>query len=583
MRHSILGASWRNLTADPEHCACLTRELNLQPVVAHVLAARGITAASDAGEYLHGSLDDLHDPLVMRDMPEAVACLRRAVEAGGLIRVCGDYDADGVTATALLVRALRALGATVDYYLPHRVADGYGLNIPAIEQAAQDGVRLLLTVDCGVSAFDQLRRAQELGLEVIVSDHHEPPAELPPAAAILNPKRGDCAYPFKDLSGVGVAYKLLHALAADMKLRRGAERAFLDLVAIGTVADVVGLTGENRILVKHGLSALNQTRKHGVQALLRAASISPPVTSYNVAFGLAPRLNAAGRLDHAQAAAVLLMTSDPAEASNLAEHVCSLNTQRRDEERRILQSAEEMIRSSADLDRERMILLAAEGWHAGVIGIVASRLVERHYRPVVLVAIADGFARGSARSIPGFHICDALANCSSLLEEFGGHELAAGFSIAPDNIEALRSKLAAQAVEALRPEDLVRVMTIDAWADLSGLSLEAVEGINAMAPFGAGNPQPVIGLRNLTVESVDTCGAEGRHLRLVLREGDVATGAIWFSFGHVVAHLPPGTVVDACCLPEIDEWGGSRSVRLKLRDLALDQPLSDGPAATAAT
>lgn len=578
MRHSILGATWQELTPSPERSAALSRELGLPPLLARILAARGI-AADDARQYLGGDLDDLHQPALMRDMPQAVAALRRALEAKEHIRVCGDYDADGVTATALLVRALGALGARVDYYLPHRIEEGYGLNLQAIETAARDGVKLIITVDCGITAHQQLQRARELGIEVIVTDHHEPLASLPPAAAILNPKRRDCPYPFKDLAGVGVAYKLLSALSSDLGLRAGAERAFLDLVAIGTIADVVGLTGENRLLVKHGLAALGQTRKHGISALMRAASISPPVTSYNVAFGLAPRLNAAGRLDHARRAALLLLTTDPAEARQLAQHICALNAERQEEELRTLQSAEEMIRGAVDLRRERLILLSSEEWHPGVVGIVASRLVERYCRPVVLVAIGDGRARGSARSVPGFHICDALVRCSSLLEEFGGHALAAGFSIAPDNLGRLRERLLAQAAQALRPEDLVARVRLDTWAGLPELTTDAVDGIGSLAPFGAGNPRPLVGLRELTVQACDTCGAEGRHLRLTLGggdAGDAGAAAIWFGFGHLAAHLPPGLVVDVCALPEINEWGGRRSVRLKLSDLAMENPPPGG-------
>ena len=573
MRHSILGASWQELTAAPQPCACLARDLGLPPLVARILAARGITTAREASAYLDGSLNDLHDPLLMRDMPQALASVRRALDAKDLIRIYGDYDCDGVTATVLLVRALQALSGKVDYYLPHRVDEGYGLNIPAVEQAARDGVKLLITVDCGITAHEPLLRARGLGLQVIVTDHHEPAPELPPAAAILNPRRADCPYPFKDLAGVGVAYKLLTALSADLGLRPGAERSFLDLVAIGTIADVVALTGENRLLVKHGLTALNQTRKQGISALLRAAAIAPPVTSHHVAFGLAPRLNAAGRLDHPRAAATLLLTSDPAQARELAEHVCRLNAERRQQELRILQSARQMIEAEVDLDRDRLILLASEEWHPGVIGVVASRLVERYCRPVALVALGDGAAKGSARSIQGFHIGDALVRCSSLLEEFGGHALAAGFSIAPQNLDSLRDQLLAHAAEALRPEDLVARITLDAAAALPELTMEAVQGINAMAPFGAGNPRPLIGVRDLTVEALSTCGADGRHLRLSLRGEGACVGAIWFGFGHLAASLAPGAEVDVCCQPEIDEWNGRRSVRLKLHDLAMDERL----------
>ena len=569
MRHSILGAIWQELPADPDCCARLSRDLGLSALVARALVARGIADRAQANIYLRGGLDDLHDPLLMRDMPQAVATLRRAVESRQPIRIYGDYDADGITATALLVRALSALGATVDYYLPHRIADGYGLNTPAIEQAARDSVKLLVTVDCGISAAPELSRARELGLDVIVTDHHEPSSSLPPAAAILDPKRSDCCYPFKDLAGVGVAYKLLAALAADLGLRAGAERSFLDLVAIGTIADVVSLTGENRLLVKHGLQALDGTRKHGINALLRAASAKTPVTSYNVAFGLAPRLNAAGRLDHGQAAAALLLTSDPTEARRLADRLSDLNTQRQEEERRTLASAEEMIAAQVDLGQHRLILLAHQEWHPGVIGIVASRLVERYCRPVVLIAVADDAGKGSARSIPGFHMYDALCACASCLEDFGGHALAAGFSLAAGELDSLRQRLLAHAAQVLGPQHLVRKTEIDAWVSPPDLSVDTVADLAAMAPFGAGNPRPVVAVRDVTVQALETCGADSRHLRLMLGQGDVSLRAIWFGCGELAGRIGRGAVVDACGTPEIDEWNGRRSVTLKLRDLAV--------------
>jgi len=570
MRHSILGASWQVLTPNPAGAAALVEQLGLPPLLAHILATRDIVDPAAADRFLNPGLDDLHDPLLMRDMPHAVAVLRRALDSKHRIRICGDYDADGVTATALLMRALGALGAAVDYYIPHRINEGYGLNIPAVETAARDGVKLLVTVDCGVSATEPLRRARELGLEVIVTDHHDPPAELPPASAILNPKRADCPYPFKDLAGAGVAYKLVSAISSELGVRAGAERAFLDLVAIGTIADVVSLTGENRLLAKHGLAAMDSTRKQGISALIRAANIGPPVSSYHIAFGLAPRLNAAGRLDHAQAAVTLLLTTEMREAQAIAQRICTLNAQRQEQELAILRSAEAMVQAEVDLDHNHLILLASPEWHAGVIGIVASRLVERYHRPVVLAAVTDSMAKGSARSVRGFHICDALARCSSLLSDFGGHALAAGFSISAHNLDPLRAQLLDQAATALRREDLVKRIQLDSWADLPELTLDAITGINAMAPFGAGNPRPVIGLRDVEVEGLSTCGAEGRHLRLNLRRGDAVIGAIMFGGGHLAARLTPGAVVDVCGLPEIDEWNNKRSVRIKVQDLAVE-------------
>jgi len=499
-----------------------------------------------------------------------------ALARGGLIRIYGDYDVDGVCATALLVRALRGLGGKVDWYIPHRLDEGYGVNEEAVREAKGSGVELLITVDCGSTAVAEVALARELGLEVVVTDHHRPAADpatgsgqrLPPAA-VLNPWREDCPYPFKDLAGVGVAFKLVSALARGRGLPARAELRFLDLVCLGTVGDVVPLLGENRLFVQHGLLRLPKSKKIGLTALLQAAGCGGEISAREVAFGLAPRINAAGRMEHAQAAVRLLLTRDPEEARQLALHLCEQNDRRREQELQTLTEAEELLAREVDLDREKVIVLAREGWHPGVIGIVASRLVERHHRPVLLIALSDGMGKGSGRSIAALNLWEALRECAPLLTRFGGHRYAAGFGLAAERVPELRGRINEVADRCLTGEDLVREIAVDSEAGLDELSPETVAELNRLAPFGMGNPAPVLVTRALRVMEARPVG-NGLHLSLRLREesGRVVEG-IWFGQGARSEQLAAGAAVEVCYRPRLDEWSGEVRVRLHVEDMRL--------------
>jgi len=576
MPPSVRHARWVHAKPQAETVACLVREAGLSPLLAALLANRGLTTPAAAATYLGGSLDDLHDPFLMAGMKPAVDLLQSALAAGEHIRVWGDYDVDGVSGTALLVRALGALGGNVSHYLPHRVNEGYGLNREAIKRCARDGVRLLVTVDCGIGAPEEVALARRLGMRVIVTDHHLPPEVLPKAEAVVNPRQPGCAYPWPDLCGAGVAFKLLDALCRARGLPPRSAHRFLDLVALATVADVVPLQGENRLLVKAGLPALAGTRKEGLRALMAAAGIAPErLDTYHLGFALGPRLNAAGRLHHAEDALRLLLTGDPEEAKTLAGALDESNRRRQEEERRILGQAQEAV-ESGEVDCRWAIVLADRRWHPGVVGIVASRLAERYYRPTLLVSLQGEEGRGSGRSIPGFHLHEALWECRDLFSHFGGHAAAAGFSLDAGRVDELRERFSAVAASRLKAEDLTPLLQVDAWPEPAALTLETAREIARMAPFGTGNPAPLVGLRGVTLAECRRVG-DGTHLRLRLRAGEWEQAAIWFGFGYLADVLPPGAVVDLLCEPSLDTWNGSERLNLQVADLRADRELPAKP------
>lgn len=565
---SLTGGRWSCPRADEAAVRTLVAALGLHRLTAHALVHRGVTDAGEARCFLSHDLSGMGDPFAFADMERAVALVLDAVDAGRLLRVYGDYDVDGVCATALLVRALAGLKANVDWYIPHRVDEGYGVSEEAVRRAADDGVKLLLTVDCGSSAVAPVALARELGLEVIITDHHRPGDTLPDAP-LLNPWSPGCEYPFRDLAGVGVAFKLVSALARRKGLPEGHEHRFLDLVCLGTVADVVPLLGENRLFVYHGLQQIPKTKKAGLTALVAVSDLQGEIGSRHVAFVLAPRINAAGRMEHARDAVNLLLTTDPEEARLLAADLSEQNARRRQEEQATLEQADRMVQEGVDLARDRAIVLARDGWHPGVIGIVASRLVERYHRPVLLIAVNDGLGKGSGRSIAPLNLWAALSECSSLLLRFGGHHYAAGFGVLPENVPELRRRFVDIANARLSAEDLAPQLDVDAEADLAELTLETVQQLASLAPFGMGNPAPCFLTRGLRALEANPVGG-GAHLSL--RFADRAgrnLGAIWFGRGELRDLVRGANAVDVCYRPQIDTWNGNTRVRLFVEDLAL--------------
>jgi len=562
-RRSLTGARWRTLPP------LETIPAGLPLAIGQVLATRGITTRDEADAFLNAELSSLHDPFLMTGMTAAVELLLDALARGARIRVFGDYDTDGITATAVLTRALQKLGGQVDWYLPHRLDDGYGLNIAALTQAREEGVEVGITVDNGITAHAQLAHAAAIGLRMIVTDHHEPDGGLPPAVAVLNPKRADDGYPYRDLAGVGVAFTLLRAICQARGLAPTVAAHFLDLVTLGTIADVAPLTGENRILVRHGLPQLTLlNKKVGLAALLRSIGINAGASCADVGFQIGPRLNAAGRIAHAAEALRLLLTNELTEAETLAAQLNAHNATRHEEELQTLEAALALAEAE-DLARAKILVLTSPHWHPGVIGIVASRLVEKYHRPAVLIAVQDGVGKGSARARAPFHLWEALNQSAHLLQRFGGHRAAAGFEVRAEQIPALRDALLAYADTVLSDEDLTPLVEIDAWLDLDDITTGFAREVETLAPFGMGNAQPVFATADMLVQQCCRRGQDGSHLSLTLRAapGGRTITAIWFRHGEHAAQLRAGDRVDAAYTVGLNCWQGITSAQLIVKDI----------------
>jgi single-stranded-DNA-specific exonuclease len=512
---------WERAAGDAAADEALAAALGISRTTAALLRARGIHAPDEAERFLRPSLSHLHDPFRLCGMAAAVERIEGAIARRERIAIHGDYDVDGITSTVILRRAIESLGGDVEHFLPERVRDGYGLQVPAIERLHAGGVRLIVSVDCGIRGVDAARRARELGIDLVITDHHEPDCEIPAAFAVVNPKQPACDYPDKNLAGVGVALKLVQALCA----RAGREKwlpAFVKIAAIGTLADVVPLVGENRVIAKIGLDLLSRgPHKVGLQALLDGAGLSgKTIDSYHVGFVLAPRMNAAGRMSTPDTAARLLLASDPAladEARALAAQLNDENQRRQDEEQSILAAARKAIEGDPDIGARSVLVVSGEGWHRGVIGIVASKLVDSFYRPVVVISLEDGVGHGSCRSIPAFDMLGALEGCSGHLERFGGHRLAAGLTLKEGQLKAFRSAMQSWGDERLSPDDLRPRLRIDAALPFAEIRGKLVDEVRSLEPFGMGNPRPVFCAG--PVEVVDgPRRLKERHLKMAVRQ-----------------------------------------------------------------
>ena len=539
----------------------LAETLGLSEITASVLVRRGYGDPEEARAFLAGE-QPLHDPMLLGDMAGAVERIRAAVTDKQRICVHGDYDVDGICATVLAVLVLRELGAEVEWHLPSRFDEGYGVSGQTLERLAGEGCGLLLTVDCGITAVEEVRRARELGLDVIVTDHHRP-ADTLPDCPIVATRPSD--YPFPDLCGTGVVYKLGQALLGP---EADALRRHLDLVGLATIADVVPLVGENRSLAIAGLRTLARTQRPGLQALMKVAGVDPAtVDAGNVAFRLAPRINAAGRLGHPRAALELLLTDEPDEARRLANRLEELNRDRQAVEDRIVRAAIEQVEEWPEAKRRRGVYVAwGEDWHEGVIGIVASRLVERYHRPIVLIAGGDGLWKGSGRSIPSFDLHGALASCSGFLERFGGHRAAAGLSIRPEQLERFADAMAAQGDAALTPQDLTPTTVVDAVLPRGArLTLDLCSELGKLAPFGLGNPDVTLLAPGCALGDLATVG-EGKHLRFrVHRDGRDAGGAIAFGQGTQLDRFRRVGRYDVAFRLQENHWNGTVAPQLVVR------------------
>ncbi|MBW2038865.1 MAG: single-stranded-DNA-specific exonuclease RecJ [Deltaproteobacteria bacterium] len=553
----------------------LSRQLDIPPLVAQLLIKRAITDPQGGEKFLSPSLNHLYDPFLMKDVDRGVERIIKAIKGQEKILIYGDYDVDGITACALLVDFLSSLGAQPSYYIPHRLEEGYGLNPEAVKKIASQGVRLLICVDCGISDREEIKLAQQLGMDTIVVDHHEVPAQLPPAYAILDPLQPNCPFPFKGLAGVGVAFNLVVALRSrlrDLGFWRDQEepnlRRYLDFVSLGTIADIVPLMDMNRVLVKYGLKELEDSVRPGLLALKEVSGIGGgEISTGQVAFRLAPRLNAGGRVSNGAKGVKLLLAKEYTQAQKIAEELDCANRERQTIEERTYQEAKEAIMREGFVHR-RSLVLNSDGWHPGVIGIVASKLAEEFWRPTVLIALDGEEGKGSARSIVGFHLYEGLKECEEHLLGLGGHKYAAGLKISRDKLRAFSESFERVVKGRLGDEDLIPAIFIDAEVDLKEITPELLSHLSLFPPYGAANPKPLFSTRNrLPVHDVRKVG--GNSLKFKIREGGSTYEIIGFNMGYLGPHLP--SELRIAFHPQINDWEGLKRLQLELRAMEIDQ------------
>ncbi|HXT71756.1 MAG TPA: single-stranded-DNA-specific exonuclease RecJ [Vicinamibacterales bacterium] len=574
---------WEDVPADEGRVSATAAALRVPPVIARLLVQRGFDDVERAYEFLHPSIDRLHNPFLLQDMQLAVSRILAAVQNHEPIAVHGDYDVDGVTSTAILRRAIELLGGNVTHFVPHRHRDGYGLQAATIERLHADGARLVVSVDCGIRATEAALRARDLGVDLIITDHHEPESALPPALAVLNPKRVDCSYPDKGLAGVGVALKLVQALLSASG--RGAEhlQSFLKIAAIGTLADVVPLTGENRVIAHCGLAALSRgPHAAGLEMLLAESGLTgKTLDSFHVSFILAPRLNAAGRMGSADAALDLLLIKgrdQPARdrAQVLARQLNEENARRQAEEAEIVSQARHLVDGDPDIGAQNLLVVAGDGWHRGVIGIAASKLVDAYHKPSLVLSIADGVAHGSGRSIPQFNLLEALESVSDVFLKFGGHKQAAGVTLEASRVPELRKRLTAYANARLEPDDLVPRLRIDAPLGLGEISGEVVESLQRLGPFGAANPKPVFRASPVDLVTAPRRLKE-RHLSLLFKQSGRSFRAIaWRGIDKETYLNTHRAGLELAYSLDQSEYQGQRTMELTVADVRLPSLVAEG-------
>lgn len=553
---------------DKKTTYALMSALDIPGVIARILVNRGITTVQDAKRFFEPVWENLYDPFLMKDMDRAVDRVIAAIQKKERVFIYGDYDVDGITSVSLLYLFFTKMGCDVFFYIPDRLKEGYGLSSQGIHNARNVRATLLISVDCGITGEDEVALANDMGIDVIVSDHHEPGNRLPEAVAILDPKRVGCGYPFKELAGVGVAFKLVQAVAMKLELSEDIYKEYVDLVALGSAADIVPMVDENRLLVKTGLEKINKMDRLGILALIDNAGLKDKqIGTGQVVFILAPRINAVGRLGNAERAVRLLITDSELRAKNIARILESENRARKSIDEETFEHALSLVEEKHQLPEDRAIVLSREGWHPGIIGIVASRIAERAYRPTIMIAVENDIGKGSARSISNFDIYSALKQCESYLIDFGGHKYAAGLSIQSDKIDDFRDAFKRVAKETLTEEDLIQKYWVDSEITLPEITDKLVRLLNRFAPFGPNNMRPMFLSRNLQV--VGTPRIVGKnHLKFRVRQGGQVFDAIGFDLGSLLYRLTPGeSNLDMIYVIEENQWGGQIRLQLRVKDL----------------
>jgi single-stranded-DNA-specific exonuclease len=571
--------SFRWVYAEPEReesVRALQNDLNVPPIIAKLLAIRGVDDFDTAKTFFRPKLKMLHDPYLMQDMELGATRLAEAVRNREKILVYGDYDVDGTTSTAMLYTFLKDFGVNVDYYIPHRFKEGYGINPEGVEYAIDTEADLIVSIDCGITAVDEARYAKENGIDLIICDHHTVGEEIPKCVAVLDPKREDCNYPFDGLSGAGVGFKLIQATCEKLGLPQSVAFKFLDLVAVSIASDIVPIVDENRVLMREGLKLINNKPRMGLKGLLDLIKLEPGnISTSNIVFSIGPRINAAGRMGDAKKAVQLLIAETRAEAMKYAQELESINIRRRDHDSRTMEEAIDQVEREYDIEKTSTVVLHDPEWHLGVIGIVASRLVDRFYRPAIMLSTVDGKIKGSARSIKGFNIYNALKECDDLLEQFGGHQYAAGMTLAPDNLEEFRERMNAIVYQRMKDldADFEPELSIDAELDLSRVDLRFWKLLSQFEPFGPQNLRPIFVSKGVEIVGIPTIVGSG-HLKMKVRHnGSGSFDVIGFNmheFLPALRNCPKGSI-DLAYVLEENHWNGKRSLQLRLKDIHVNE------------
>lgn len=558
-----MNKKWQVNEIDNNEIERIEKSFNISKLVASIIAGKGLKTDEEIEVFLHPRRTDFHNPFLMPDMEKAANRIVEAIKNNEKVAIYGDYDVDGITSSTVLHRFLKDRGLNTNIYIPNRLCEGYGLNAEEIKKIAEEGHTLMITVDCGITGKAEVELAKSLGIDTIVTDHHEPPEELPEAIAVVDCKRKDNKYPFRELAGVGVTFKLTQAISKILNLKEEENLKYLDIVCIGTISDIVPLVDENRTISKLGLMLLNQTKNVGLKVLLESLGYKK-IDSTAVSFGIAPRVNACGRMGHERVALELFLTDDVKRARELAKELNDFNTKRQEIEKRIFEEALEQIKNGQE-EKNPCIILRKENWHHGVIGIVSSKITEMYFKPSILMAIEGEDCKGSGRSIPGFDIHEALEKCNKTIKQFGGHSMAIGITVESANFEAFKSSVLNYAKEK-HIEDIVPVLNIDEKLQLKDITMKDVRDLALLEPFGEANKPPLFQINNVKIETIRTL-SEGKHLKMDIKDDNTKFGTIGFNLGSLANEYKIGDKIDIAGYLEINSFGGRDSIQINIKDI----------------
>lgn len=559
-----MNKKWQIYETDENKIQEIQEKYQVNQLLATILANRNITEKEEVRLFLEPTRNDFHNPFLITDMKKAVERIIQAIEKQERVTIYGDYDVDGITSITVLKSFLQDRGLAVESYIPNRLEEGYGLNKEAIGKIVKSGCQLMITVDCGISAIDEIEYANQLGIETIVTDHHEPGNELPHALAVIDNKRKDSNYPFRELAGVGVVFKLIQAIGMTLNLKEEEYLKYLDIVCVGTISDIVPLVNENRVIAKLGLMLIRQTKNIGLRSIINSSGYSK-IDSNSISFGIAPRINACGRMGKAEEALELLLCKNYNQATELTQKLNEHNRIRQETEKSIFENAVKQIQEE-HLEEHNAIIVGGENWHHGVIGIVSSKITEMYFKPSILLSFEeDGIGKGSGRSIPGFDLHDALTQCMDTIEKFGGHSMAVGITVRKENFDKFREEFEKITAKA-HIDEIIPVIQVDSKIDIKNINKDMVESLKQLEPFGEGNRMPVFVLKNLKIDSIRAL-SEGKHLKLTLKDNNTIINSIGFNLGHLAEEYRIGDKIDVVGVLEINNFNGVESLQINIKDV----------------